>query len=197
MPGLSCATGGPRRLPGKRGVPPGARAGSPTRPRACSWCFEILLSAIPGCRHPGLAALAVSLLVGPTCPRERAVCGCECERLRVDRQGAAGRLVAQLADIGLDVFEERNGGLSLPPQYTDLVRRLAAGRTASGPVSARILPVGERMTGGPAAASALNLSPGQVRKLCRRRRFAGARHQGRDWVIPAASVDDYRRSRAA
>ena len=126
----------------------------------------------------------------------RRVCQCECDELHVRQLGPIGVLLAKIADVGLDVFQERNGDLPLPAEYTNLVKILAAGSASARPL-ARILPLGERMTSVPEAAGMLNVTPAHARRLAASGRFAGATKRGRDWLIPAASVQDYRRHRDA
>lgn len=123
------------------------------------------------------------------------MCQCECDELHVRQLGPIGVLLAKIADVGLDVFQERNGDLPLPAEYTNLVALLAAGGASARP-SARIFP-GERMMSTSEAASMAGVTPAHVRRLAASERLAGAKRQGRDWAIPAASIESYRRHRAA
>lgn len=130
------------------------------------------------------------------------MCAGECQELHVSQLGPMGQLAAKIIDVGLETLERRNGTLPpLPGEFTNLVKLLAAGSSSGlasvNVFSLRISPPGERMLSASVAASALDVTPRQVRRLAARGRFAGARRAGRDWLIPVAAIEDYRRSRAA
>ena len=117
---------------------------------------------------------------------------CTCDRLHVDELGPVGVFAAGILELGMEVFQRRNGDPPIPGQFTDLVKLLAAG-SARAPRFGRISGAVRFTTS--EAASALNVSPGHVRRLATSGRFAGARRQGRDWLIPVDAIEDYRKAR--